>query len=139
MKRKHLDDSLKTYEDKVSLVHIVGSWCHCKNCNNDFKLETMYVYAPSPSEPNIYGCTECFTDMTEFIQYIAYIHDGENTQPSTDIKLEINYDREADVLYIGIKDRSNSYGDEFGDLILLKDMDTEEITGLTIMDFSIKI
>ena len=49
---------------------------------------------------------------------------------------EIDYDNRYDVLYCKIDDTSNSYGDEIdSNIILLKDMDTEEITGITIMDF----
>lgn len=50
--------------------------------------------------------------------------------------LAINHDRKNDVLYIGIGDRSNSYGDEISSgIILLYDIDTEELTGVTILDF----
>ena len=48
----------------------------------------------------------------------------------------INHDHRNDVLYIGMGDRSNSYGDEISSgIILLYDMDTEELTGVTILDF----
>lgn len=48
----------------------------------------------------------------------------------------IDHDKDNDVLYIGIGDRSNSYGDEEEEgIILLRDIDTEELTGVTILDF----
>lgn len=53
--------------------------------------------------------------------------------------VDTNYDEENDVLYVGLKDRNNSYGDDIDDLIVLRDMDTDEITGFTILDFSEKI
>ncbi len=53
--------------------------------------------------------------------------------------LTVNYDSENDVLYLGFGDRNNSYGDEIlPGVIVLRDMDTEEITGLTILDFEQK-
>ncbi len=53
--------------------------------------------------------------------------------------LMVNHDSENDVLYLGFGDRSNSYGDEIlPGIIVLRDMDTEEMTGLTILDFEQK-
>lgn len=53
--------------------------------------------------------------------------------------LTVNHDQKNDVLYIGLGDRSNSYGDEiFSGIIALFDMDTEELTGITILDFQEK-
>lgn len=50
--------------------------------------------------------------------------------------LTVNYDSENDVLYLGFRDRNNSYGNEMlPRVIALNDMDTEEIVGLTILDF----
>jgi|GEM_PF-2280679 len=50
--------------------------------------------------------------------------------------LNLNYDSSSDVLYIGLADKSNSYGDEVANgYVLLIDNDTDEITGLTIFDF----
>jgi len=50
--------------------------------------------------------------------------------------LSQNYDAAHDVLYLGFADRQNSYGDEVcDDVIVLKDADTEAITGVTILDF----
>ena len=49
---------------------------------------------------------------------------------------EISYDYGADVLYVGISDRSNSYGaEEDNGFIVLRDIDTDEVTGITILDF----
>lgn len=51
----------------------------------------------------------------------------------------INHDSENDVLYIGLGDRSNSYGDDDDDgIIILRDIDTRELTGITILDFLYK-
>lgn len=51
------------------------------------------------------------------------------------IKSRICYDPKFDVLYCSIGDTSNSYGDEIGDrVVLLRDMDTNNITGITIFD-----
>lgn len=51
-------------------------------------------------------------------------------------KLKYNYDGKFDVLYLALGDKSNSYGDDSEqDLIYLKDMDTDELTGVTIMGF----
>lgn len=47
----------------------------------------------------------------------------------------VNYDDEANVLYISLKDTSNSYGDSFDNYIILRDVDTDEVTGITLLDF----
>lgn len=50
-----------------------------------------------------------------------------------------DYDKKYDVLYIALGDRSNSYGDDSdGSIIYLKDIDTDELTGITIMNFKKK-
>ena len=50
-----------------------------------------------------------------------------------------DYDKKFDVLYIALGDRSNSYGDDSdGNVIYLKDIDTDELTGITIMNFKKK-
>ena len=49
--------------------------------------------------------------------------------------LSCNYDERHDVLYIALGDRNNSYGDDENGLIFLKDMDTDEFTGITILSF----
>lgn len=49
---------------------------------------------------------------------------------------KINYDEKFDILYFNISDTSNSYGDQIDKhLILLKDMMTDEITGVTIYGY----
>ena len=45
-----------------------------------------------------------------------------------------DYDKKFDVLYIALGDRSNSDGN----VIYLKDIDTDELTGITIMNFKKK-
>lgn len=53
--------------------------------------------------------------------------------------IEFDYDKKFDVLYIALGDRSNSYGDDSdGNVIYLKDIDTDELTGITIMNFKKK-
>lgn len=48
----------------------------------------------------------------------------------------ITYDSKYDILYVNFRTSSNSYGEEDIDhLVIFKDFDTEEITGLTIFDF----
>lgn len=47
----------------------------------------------------------------------------------------VNYDDEANILYISLKDTSNSYGDSFDNYIILRDIDTDEVTGITLLDF----
>lgn len=47
----------------------------------------------------------------------------------------VNYDSEADILYITLKDTSNSYGEDTDDYIILRDIDTKEVTGITLLDF----
>lgn len=50
-----------------------------------------------------------------------------------------DYDKKFDVLYIALGDRSNSYVDDSdGNVIYLKDIDTDELTGITIMNFKKK-
>ena len=50
--------------------------------------------------------------------------------------MKIDYDNQFDILYCSIGDIRNSYGDEIGsNLVVLRDMDTNEITGATIMAF----
>ncbi len=52
------------------------------------------------------------------------------------IQDKINYDLKFDVLYYSLGDTSNSYGDEIDNrLILLRDIDTDNITGITVFDF----
>ena len=50
--------------------------------------------------------------------------------------LRYDYDDKFDVLYVALGDRKNSYGDDSQDgVIYLKDIDTDKLTGITILDF----
>ena len=50
--------------------------------------------------------------------------------------MSVDYDSRFDTLYVGLGDKSNSYGDdEQDDIIFMRDMDTDEITGFTILSF----
>ncbi len=52
------------------------------------------------------------------------------------IQDRIDYDTKYDVLYYSHGDTSNSYGDEIDNrLILLRDINTDNITGITVLDF----
>lgn len=49
---------------------------------------------------------------------------------------KIDYDTNFDTLYVGIGDRSMSYGDDSrAGLILLRDATTDRITGFTVLSF----
>lgn len=49
---------------------------------------------------------------------------------------KINYDSKYDVMSYIMSDTSNSYGDEDVDnIVTLKDIDTDAITGYTILNF----
>lgn len=49
---------------------------------------------------------------------------------------KISYDKKFDVLYFNIENNDNSYGDEIDDnIVMMKDIDTDHITGITIMGF----
>jgi len=50
--------------------------------------------------------------------------------------LRLNYDARGDILYLGWADKSNSVGDEIlSGYVIHTDMDTDEVTGLTVLDF----
>jgi len=50
--------------------------------------------------------------------------------------VKIDYDKKFDTLYVALTDNANSYGDDsLNDVILLRDIQTEEITGFTILSF----
>lgn len=50
---------------------------------------------------------------------------------------QINYDNRFDVMYYSCGDTSNSYGDEEVDnIVKVKDMDTDEVVGYTILNFT---
>jgi len=53
--------------------------------------------------------------------------------------LDLSYDKQFDILYVSISSTSASYGDEAIDgLVVLRDLFTEDITGITIFDFKAK-
>ena len=46
--------------------------------------------------------------------------------------LQFDYDAKYDVLYVALGDRDNSYGDDSeAGIIYLRDIDTDELTGVT--------
>ncbi len=50
---------------------------------------------------------------------------------------KIDYDQKFDVLYYNISNTENSYGDEIDDnIVLLRDIDTDKITGVTIIGYN---
>ena len=52
------------------------------------------------------------------------------------IQNKVSYDKKFDVLYFSIEESNNSYGDEIDDnIVMMKDIDTNTITGITIMGF----
>ena len=53
--------------------------------------------------------------------------------------IDLSYDESHDVLYITIADKSNSYGEEDNGTVVLKDWDSDSITGLIIMDYTKKV
>lgn len=49
---------------------------------------------------------------------------------------KINYDAKFDVLYCSVGDSSNSRAvEDFGDIEVFRDFDTDEITGYTVFNF----
>ena len=51
--------------------------------------------------------------------------------------LDFDWDKTRDILYIRLGDTSNPRGDEGeSGLIILKDIKTKEVTGITIFDFA---
>lgn len=55
-------------------------------------------------------------------------------------RVMVNYDERFDVLYVGIGDKTNSYGDDSqDDILVMRDFDTDEITGFTIFGFMKKL
>jgi len=62
--------------------------------------------------------------------------DTVRNEPLDPTNRHVIYDAECDVLYIAFADQQNSYGDDWsGHIILRKDWDTDDITGVTILDF----
>lgn len=52
------------------------------------------------------------------------------------MKKTINYDTEMDVLYINFSNISNSIGyEDIDNIVYLKDLETQEVTGITILNF----
>lgn len=50
--------------------------------------------------------------------------------------MKINYDRRFDTLYVTMSNNLNSYGDDtLGNVIVMRDMDTDAVTGITILSF----
>ena len=48
----------------------------------------------------------------------------------------VDYDSRFDTLYVGLGDKTNSYGDDSSDdIIFMRDMTTDEITGFTVLSF----
>jgi len=53
--------------------------------------------------------------------------------------LTLNYDKNHDVLYMGVADNSNSYGTDMeSDINVFRDVDTDDITGFVIFGFMSK-
>lgn len=52
-------------------------------------------------------------------------------------EFKVNYDLDNDILYLSFGDPKPSYSENFDKGVYLrKDMNTDELTGITIMDFS---
>lgn len=50
---------------------------------------------------------------------------------------KVDYDQKFDVLYYNMSNTGNSYGDEIDDnIVLLRDIDTDKITGVTIIGYN---
>ena len=50
--------------------------------------------------------------------------------------MKTDYDKRYDTLYVAFSDNSNSYGDDsLNDVILMRDLFTDDITGITILSF----
>ena len=50
--------------------------------------------------------------------------------------LTLNYDKQHDVLYLGVSDNSNSYGaEEINNLNVFRDVESDCITGFVIFGF----
>ena len=52
--------------------------------------------------------------------------------------MKIDYDKEFDTLYVVLTDNSNSYGDPMGSVILMRDIDTDAITGITVLSYRLQ-
>lgn len=50
--------------------------------------------------------------------------------------MKIDYDKRFDTLYVALDNKSDSYGDDSSDdIILMRDLITDSITGFTILSF----
>ena len=47
---------------------------------------------------------------------------------------KVTYDNANDVLYVNFIPHRMAYGDEYGGVVLMRDMDTDEVIGLTIFN-----
>lgn len=53
------------------------------------------------------------------------------------IENKFRYDKDNDILYYTNGDKSNSYGDEEPDnIVFMRDIDTDVVTGITVLDFA---
>lgn len=49
--------------------------------------------------------------------------------------VQYDFDEENNILYIGFKGKCNSYGEDLGDIIIMRDIVINEVTGVTIMNY----
>ena len=50
-------------------------------------------------------------------------------------QLQYDYDKSNDILYCSFADKSNSYGDEYPDnIIIMRDLCSNDITGVTVLN-----
>ena len=49
--------------------------------------------------------------------------------------MKVDYDKEFDTLYVELTDNSNSYGDPIGSVILMRSIETDAITGITVLSY----
>ena len=55
---------------------------------------------------------------------------------STMQTMKIDYDRRFDTLYVAVSSNLNSYGDDSSNgVVIMRDMDTDAVTGITILSF----
>jgi len=48
----------------------------------------------------------------------------------------LNYDKQNDMLYIGVADNNNSYGaEETSNINVFRDVESDEVTGFMVFDF----
>lgn len=57
--------------------------------------------------------------------------------PCTLGKVQVDYDKRFDVLYVALSDKKHSYGDDSRPgLVIMRDLDSDQITGFTVFSFS---